>query len=502
MAGLEGNEQPRGHGRAAAARWSPAVADEQALKALELFGDPTEAEVPLPSRPESAASARRLAQVVVLNTWRLSPRLAEDAVLLVSELVGNAVRHTGARLFGLRMRRRPGWIRVEIRDPSRALPCLMPVQETDLSGRGLFLVDKLSDRWGVDLLPRGKTTWFEMRVADRLAVAGHRVVVYERTETYGGAVRRFERDGFGFDTGPGLLTLPAVYRDLFVKTGKAPLEERVELVQVDPSSRHVFADGSGVALPNATRAGVVAALDEALGAGTGERWGDFLVRSREAWDRTRRPLLEEPLWPNWRVLAEKEPYPAVPHKRLLRTRRATTLAEVGAWELRDERLAALLAGHALAHGLDPRTAPASAAVLPYMEHAFGTWYVRGGIRELARAVYERCLERRVEFVFGAEITRIVEKDGRAAGVEPAGGPVAEADHVVADVHPTRLRALTEHPLDGEEDVRADPGAVTPARFTVLLALRGAPEPGAAHRTVVHPADPEREWDFLASPGGA
>lgn len=43
----------------------------------------------------------------------------------------------------------------------------MPVQETDISGRGLFLVDKLSDRWGVDLLPRGKTTWFEMRVLDR-----------------------------------------------------------------------------------------------------------------------------------------------------------------------------------------------------------------------------------------------------------------------------------------------------------------------------------------------
>ncbi|MEU9441726.1 ATP-binding protein [Streptomyces sp. NPDC048304] len=167
MAGLEGIEQPRGHSRAAAARWSPTVEDERALKALELFGDPTEAEVPLSSRPESAATARRLAQVVVLRTWRLTPKLTEDCVLLVSELVGNAVRHTGARVFGLRMRRRPGWIRVEVRDPSRGLPCLMPVQEMDTSGRGLFLVDRLSDRWGVDLLPRGKTTWFEMRVADR-----------------------------------------------------------------------------------------------------------------------------------------------------------------------------------------------------------------------------------------------------------------------------------------------------------------------------------------------
>lgn len=167
MAGLEGMEQPRGDGRATASRWSPTAEDERALKAMELFGDPTEAEVPLPSRPESAATARRLVQVVVLRHWGLTAATAEDAVLLVSELVGNAVRHTGARVFGLRMRHRRGWIRVEVRDPSRGLPCLMPVQELDVSGRGLFLVDHLADRWGVDLLPRGKTTWFEMRVTDR-----------------------------------------------------------------------------------------------------------------------------------------------------------------------------------------------------------------------------------------------------------------------------------------------------------------------------------------------
>ncbi|MGX2994399.1 ATP-binding protein [Streptomyces sp. JNUCC 64] len=167
MAGLEGIEQPGRHGGATAARWSPAVPDEQAVKAIELWGDPTEGEVWFPSRPQSAARARRLAQMVVLRRWGLSEKLTEDTVLLVSELVGNAVRHTGARHFGLRMARRRGWIRVEVRDPSRGLPCLMPVRELDLSGRGLSLVDKLSDRWGVDLLPRGKTTWFEMRVSDR-----------------------------------------------------------------------------------------------------------------------------------------------------------------------------------------------------------------------------------------------------------------------------------------------------------------------------------------------
>jgi anti-sigma regulatory factor (Ser/Thr protein kinase) len=167
MAGLEGVEQPRQHADAHTSRWLPVAEDEQALKALELFGNPAEGEVRLLSHPESAGTARRLAQCVLLRQWGLSPQITEDVVLLVSELVGNAVQHTGARVFGLRMLRRRGRIRIEVRDPSRGLPCLMPVRAMDTRGRGLMLVDELSDRWGVDLLPRGKNTWFEMRVPDR-----------------------------------------------------------------------------------------------------------------------------------------------------------------------------------------------------------------------------------------------------------------------------------------------------------------------------------------------
>ncbi|WP_240649411.1 ATP-binding protein [Streptomyces sp. Z26] len=158
-----------GEGDASSATEAPdaagdTVPGESARTVLELVGDPTAGEVRLPNRPESASTARRLAQAVLQLRWALPPQPTEHAVLLVSELVGNAVRHTGAHAFGLRMQRRQTWIRVEVRDPSRGLPCLLPVHELDTSGRGLFLVDLLSDRWGVDLLPRGKTTWFEMRV--------------------------------------------------------------------------------------------------------------------------------------------------------------------------------------------------------------------------------------------------------------------------------------------------------------------------------------------------
>ncbi|MFC8590074.1 phytoene desaturase family protein [Streptomyces atroolivaceus] len=331
-----------------------------------------------------------------------------------------------------------------------------------------------------------------MAAAARLSVAGHRVTVYERSRTYGGSLGRYARDGFVFDTGPGLLHLPAVYRDLFVKTGKESLEQCLTLTQVDPASRHLFADGTGVSLPNASRAGVVRALDRALGEGAGARWGEFLDRAGAAWNRSRRPLLEEPLPEDPRMLS-RDPYPAVRRRRLLRAaRQARTSAEVGAWELEDPRLAALLDAYALSYGLDPRHAPAAAALLPYMEETFGSWYVAGGMRALADAVYERCLARRVEFVFGAEVVRVSEKDGRAAGIELADGGSVEADHVVLGAQP----APGLLPVREEGPSGAPHRGPVPGRFLVLLSLRGAREAGAVHRTVVHTGDPGAELEAV------
>ncbi|MEV4196425.1 phytoene desaturase family protein, partial [Streptomyces toxytricini] len=252
-----------------------------------------------------------------------------------------------------------------------------------------------------------------MATAARLAVAGQQVTVYEQGPTYGGALGRRTRDGFAFDTGPGLLHLPAVYRDLFVKTGKRPLEACVDMVQVDPAVRHVLADGTEAVLPAVSRGGAAAALDRAFGAGTGDRWNDVLNRARDAWDATRRPLLEEPLRPDWQVLG-RDPYPAVRKSGLLR-RRPPTLAETAARELGGPA-GELLAARVRAYGLDPAAVPASAAVLPYMEQTFGSWYVRGGMRALAAALYERCLERKVSFVFDAPVREVLARDGRAAGV--------------------------------------------------------------------------------------
>ncbi|WP_165989877.1 NAD(P)/FAD-dependent oxidoreductase [Streptomyces sp. YIM 98790] len=312
-----------------------------------------------------------------------------------------------------------------------------------------------------------------MAAAARLATAGHRVTVYERSGTHGGALRRYERGGFAFDTGPGLLHLPAVWRDLFLKTGRQPLEECVPLHRVDPAAEHRFADGTVVRLPGLSRGGVRQALDAALGPGAGERWAAMLGRARETWERTRRPLLEEPLTPatGRRALTDGH-WPGPRRRGLLPTRRrAPSLAAVCRDELRDPRLAALLGSVVSGYGVDPWAAPAHAAVLAYVEETFGSWYPAGGMRALADAVYRRCRDRGVAFVFGAEAAGVLERDGRAAGVELADGSREAADRVVW----------------GAPGLGARPRGT--GRCTLLLALRGARPHGTAHRTVLHPRDP-------------
>lgn len=335
-----------------------------------------------------------------------------------------------------------------------------------------------------------------LAAASRLATLGHRVTVCEAGGTYGGMVGRYERDGFAFDTGPGLLTLPAVYRDLALKTGREPLEQLVELVPVDPESRHLLPDGTALVLPNASRGGVSQALDEAFGAGSGERWSEVVNRGRTVWEATRRPLLEEPLPADPAPLFD-DPYPAPPRRGLARLLPAPrrTLADVAERELGgDPGLTALLHEHALRFGLDPRTAPAGATVLPYMEQSFGVWYVRGGLRALADAVYRRCGQRGVEFRFDRPVAEVLTADGRATGVRGADGEVLAADVVVSAMDARTFHISGVAPHDSEEQWPRPwhPYDDVPGRLHLLLALRGPRPAGTVHRTVVHAADPAGE----------
>ena len=116
--------------------------------------------------PEAASQAR-----AVVND-ELGPavpdKVLEDATLLVSELVTNAVRHapkTGTPEVELRLKLDPERVRVAVSDPGAgfaAVPRLPTASES--SGWGLYLVDRIADRWGV--ISKGRSeVWFEIDVA-------------------------------------------------------------------------------------------------------------------------------------------------------------------------------------------------------------------------------------------------------------------------------------------------------------------------------------------------
>ncbi|WP_075692280.1 PAS domain S-box protein [Streptomyces acidiscabies] len=96
-----------------------------------------------------------------LTVWNCA-HLADDARLLVSEVLTNALQHAQGPL-GLHLRRTTADVTIEISDHSPHLPQPRLAAPDDESGRGLLLVDTLADSWGVRPTDDGKTTWFTLQ---------------------------------------------------------------------------------------------------------------------------------------------------------------------------------------------------------------------------------------------------------------------------------------------------------------------------------------------------
>lgn len=116
----------------------------------------------LPREVDAPAMARQY--VTEHATW-LPADVLDDALLLVSELVGNAVRH-GRDEIVLRLRPYPPGIGVAVTDHGDEMPTLPDGRPdpTVPSGRGLLIVAALASRWGVEKVESGsgKTVWFDL----------------------------------------------------------------------------------------------------------------------------------------------------------------------------------------------------------------------------------------------------------------------------------------------------------------------------------------------------
>ena len=112
-----------------------------------------------PSTPASAGQARRFVESV-LEEGGLD-HLAYSATMLVSELVANAVLHTGTSIEVVVCPERER-VRVEVHDGSRQLPIRKHYSNMSGTGRGLLLVERMASDWGSDRTADGKVVWFEL----------------------------------------------------------------------------------------------------------------------------------------------------------------------------------------------------------------------------------------------------------------------------------------------------------------------------------------------------
>jgi two-component sensor histidine kinase len=116
------------------------------------------------SDARSVAAARHLAVKTVHDA---SPEVREALELMVSELATNSIRHAGTG-FAMTISRRSGMIRVEVTDPSGGRPRPRSPGPEEPTGRGLRIVEMLSDAWGVDAgSGPGKTVWFTLGAGPR-----------------------------------------------------------------------------------------------------------------------------------------------------------------------------------------------------------------------------------------------------------------------------------------------------------------------------------------------
>jgi phytoene desaturase len=334
-----------------------------------------------------------------------------------------------------------------------------------------------------------------LAAAARLAATGHRVTVLEQGGRVGGKLGRLERDGHVFDTGPSLVTLPQVYRDLFDATG-GPLEDVVDLVRLDPAVRYRFPDGTALAVPG-TADDIPRALDDALGAGAGAQWAGLMERAAAMWRISEQPFLRAPLR-GAATLAGLARSPA----DVAAIAPWQTLRGLGGGYLRHPHLQTLLDRYATYSGSDPRRAPAVLATVPFVEQAFGSWYVRGGLHRLATAVAERAVERGAVIRLGCTVRRVLVEGGRAAGVELADGERVPADVVVSGADAAALYADLLPAHRRTRGPRRDLARATPSLSGVvlLLALRGRTA-DLAHHTVLFPEDYDAEFDAVFGRGG-
>jgi len=341
-----------------------------------------------------------------------------------------------------------------------------------------------------------------LAAAIRLAAAGHHVELVEQANRLGGKLDAHRREGFTWETGPSLLTLPRTFDELLGLAGTS-LAEACRPRRLDPSFRYHFADGSTFATRD--RLGGddgSAAAAEALSPGSGADFTRWHHRARLTWTVAERTFFAGPI-EDPRLLVRRMRTPL----DLLAIDPLPTLARRAAHTFADPRLAQWAGRYATYAGSSPFRVPATLGCIPHVEQAEGAWYLQGGLATLADALAHAATRLGVRTRLGVAVAHVRTAgegpERRVTGVGLADGTELDADVVVSDVD---AAGLYRHLLpDAERAARVRAAGRSTSGFLLLLGVRDLDGPARAeeeaqlaHHTVWFSSSYAHEFDDLAA----
>ena len=287
-----------------------------------------------------------------------------------------------------------------------------------------------------------------LSAAIRLAASGWRVRVFEQQPTPGGKAGTEVRDGYRFDTGPSLLTMPYVLEQLFSEAGR-DWKEYLTVADLPVICNYFWKDGTRLSAWSQPDR-FAAEVEEKLG-----EPAEHVAKYLRYCGRINETASELFLWNS---LHDRRTYQSkLFWRNLLRIFRIDplrTMNQAHEHFFEDPRVRQLFNRYATYNGSSPYRTPATLNIIPYVEYVEGGYAVVGGIHAIPRALERLAGELGIEITYNTRVDRILtEREGRRARVTGVqiGDTVHHADVVVSNVdvsvtYPTLLANETAREL--------------------------------------------------------
>lgn len=337
-----------------------------------------------------------------------------------------------------------------------------------------------------------------LAAACTLAARGHRVTVFEKNSWLGGKAAVLEHDGFRFDMGPTILTIPSVLRRIFSEAGRE-LDDYLQLVRLDPQWRCFFDDGSQLDLAEDvdTMASRLGAFSPATRSGEGYR--EFMDLSRRLNRISQDHFFYKSIGGIRDMFDLKKSFGPKVLGDVLTMRLGRSVAGTVRAFNPDPRVAQMIDHYTQYVGSSPYGSPAVLCGIAHMQSDEGVWYPLGGSRAVPEALIRLAGELGVVFRTNVQVDKILSTRGEVTGAKLSTGEVVLLSALVSNCDSVRThRELINGDVRQAFETRRE---YEPACSGVVLYLGLKKRyPHLAHHDFVFSRDPHEEFEWIYQRG--